>query len=172
MTSGVGDPYQYLADYERNTERMQAQVSEAQNAFTATRAQASSPDGAVTVTVAAGGRIEGLQLTPKAMDLGHTRLGSTIIETIRRAQIDAAQQIEQAMRPVLGDGAGMDFLREQVQQSIASVDPTGELAEEARQREAERSREETERADRASEQRDDDDDFGGGFLMGGPDGRR
>ncbi|MEO6082874.1 MAG: hypothetical protein ABIQ18_07190 [Umezawaea sp.] len=50
---------------------------------------------------------------------------------------------EESMRPLLGDGASMEFLREQVEQSIVRTDP--EAAPEPPRRRA-------------------DDDFDGGFL--------
>lgn len=145
------DPHQHLADFEQHLQRAQQQVDAIQTAFRDARTTATSPDGAVTVTVASGGRIESLQLSPKADSLGHTALGATIMTTIRKAQVDAARMIEETVRPVLGDGEGMSFLREQVEQGIAAIDPTG-IATPPADRE------------RREPPKDDDDYYGGPVL--------
>ncbi|MDX3662750.1 YbaB/EbfC family nucleoid-associated protein [Streptomyces sp. ID05-26A] len=119
------DPHQYLAGFEQRLHQAQEQANAIQTAFRESRTDAQSPDGSVLVTVGSGGRLESLQLTPRADDLGHTALGRTIMDTIRRAQVEAARKIEDTVRPILGDGEGMAFLREQVEQGIAVIDPAG-----------------------------------------------
>jgi DNA-binding protein YbaB len=113
----VTDPHQYLAQYEDQLRGMQQQVDQVRNAFAEARVEMHSPDGAVTVVAAAGGRIEALSLTPKADRIGHTALAVSILDTIHRAQAEAARQIEDTMRPLLGE-AGQDFLRQQVTQAV------------------------------------------------------
>lgn len=146
------DPHQYVEQFEHKLQKAQQQADAIQAAFRESRTEARSPDGAVAVAVASGGRIESIQLAPKAMDLGHTSLGRTIMDTIRRAQVDAARKIEESMRPLLGDGASMDFLRDQVEQSIVAIDPAGEVTPEA-----------PPRPKRPAP--GDDDDFGGGSVL-------
>ncbi|MCE6994843.1 YbaB/EbfC family nucleoid-associated protein [Saccharothrix sp. S26] len=117
------DPHQYVERFEQQLQDAQRKADAIQGAFRESRAEARSPDGAVVVAVASGGRIESLQLTPKAMDLGHTALGRTIVDTIRRAQVEVARKVEESVRPLLGDGESMRYLREQVEQGIAVIDP-------------------------------------------------
>lgn len=145
------DPHQYLANFEQQLQQAQQQVDAIQSAFRDARTTATSPDGAVTVTVASGGRIESLQLTPKAIDLGHAALGATIMNTIRKAQVDAARMIEETVRPVLGDGEGMSFLRDQVERGIATIDPAGAVTPPAER-------------ERREPPKDDDDYYGGTVL--------
>jgi DNA-binding protein YbaB len=145
----VTDPHQYVDRFEHKLQEAQRQADAIQAAFRESRSEAKSPDGAVSVAVASGGRIESLQLAPKAMDLGHTALGRTIMDTIRRAQVDAARKMEESMRPLLGDGASMDFLRDQVEQGIVAIDPAGTAMPEAPKRPT----------------RGDDDDFGDRTLL-------
>jgi DNA-binding protein YbaB len=116
----VTDPYEYLAGYEKQLEQLQQQAAQAENAFREARAEARTPDGSVTVVVA-GGQIESVRLSPKAMDLGHTALGPAILNTIRRAQADAARTMEESMRPLFGE-AGQEFLHEQVQRMTSAAD--------------------------------------------------
>ncbi|MBA8825369.1 DNA-binding protein YbaB [Saccharopolyspora lacisalsi] len=120
------DPYQYLADFESKANQMQEQLEQSQEAFSNARGEASSSDGSVTVTVAGGGGIESIDLTARSLELGHTKLASTIMETIRQAQSQAARQVEESMKPLLGDGEAMNFLSEQVEASIARMQPDDE----------------------------------------------
>src|ERR1051325_1511725 len=64
-----------VGDIQRRAEEAQAQVKQL-------RATASSPDRTVTVTLAPGGRLERLTLTPQALGHGHQRLAALITETI------------------------------------------------------------------------------------------
>ncbi|MFD9738127.1 YbaB/EbfC family nucleoid-associated protein [Umezawaea sp. NPDC059074] len=118
------DPHQYVDRFEQRLQQAKQQADAIGAAFRESRSVAQSPDGAVVVTVASGGRIDDIQLTPKAMDLGHTALSRTIMATLRTAQVEAARAMEEAVRPLLGDGASMEFLREQVEQSIVRTDPS------------------------------------------------
>jgi DNA-binding protein YbaB len=149
----VTDPHQYLASFEQRLQQAQEQANAIQTAFRESRTEAQSPDGSVIITVGSGGRIESLQLTPRADDLGHTALARTIMDTIRRAQVEAARKIEDTMRPLLGEGEGMAFLREQVEQGIAVIDPAGTVEE---QKPAPR---------RPAPPQGDDDDFGGNSVL-------
>ncbi|WP_177328844.1 YbaB/EbfC family nucleoid-associated protein [Amycolatopsis australiensis] len=87
-------------------------------------ATATSPDGAVTVTVNTSGALQELSFGPRADELPRTRLAEAVLAAARRAQIDAAQQLTSVMAPVIGDdSAAMSFLREQIP---APESPAGE----------------------------------------------
>lgn len=120
------DPYQFLEDFERKASEMQQQLEQSQEAMANARSEASSDDGTVTVTVAGGGSIQSIDLTPKALELGHTKLASTIMSTIHKAQAQAAREVQESMRPLLGDGDAMSFLGEQVEAGIARLQPEEE----------------------------------------------
>ncbi|MFJ5990633.1 YbaB/EbfC family nucleoid-associated protein [Lentzea sp. NPDC092896] len=147
------DPHAFLANFEQRLQQAQEQANAIQTAFRESRTEAQSPDGSVIVTVGSGGRIESLQLTPRADDLGHTTLGRTIMDTIRYAQVEAARKIEDTMRPILGDGEGMAFLREQVERGIAVIDPAGTVEQPPPP------------PGRPAPPRGDDDDFGGNSVL-------
>jgi DNA-binding protein YbaB len=109
-----------VGDIQRRAEQAQAQIKQM-------RAQASSPDGTVSVTLAPGGRLERLTLTPQALDHGHHRLATLITETIRAGHAAAAQQVRDAMEPLVGGTPAMEFLSEQM--GAAELDdPAGSLA--------------------------------------------
>ncbi len=120
---GVVDPYQFLEDFERKASEMQQQLEQSQEAMANARSEASSDDGTVTVAVAGGGSIQSIDLTPKSLELGHTKLASTIMATIHKAQAQAARELQESMRPLLGDGDAMSFLGEQVEAGIARLQP-------------------------------------------------
>jgi DNA-binding protein YbaB len=86
-------------------------------------ATATSPDGAVTVTVNTSGALQELTFGPRADELPRARLAASVVATAKRAQVQAAQQLTSVMAPVIGpDSDAMKFLQEQI--------PTPELPEE------------------------------------------
>lgn len=117
------DPFRFLEEFEGKANRLQEQLEQSQAALAESSSEVSSSDGAVTVTVAGGGSIRSLDLTPKAMELGRTKLASTIMETIHKAQAQAARDVQESMRPLLGEGEAMSFLTEQVEAGIARMQP-------------------------------------------------
>jgi DNA-binding protein YbaB len=105
----------WLDDYTRRISEIQHRAEQVQTDIKTMRATASSPDGSVSVVLAPGGRLEKLDLTPKAMDLGHQRLASVIADTIKAAHNDAATRTQQALLPLVGESSAMDFLRDQIE---------------------------------------------------------
>jgi DNA-binding protein YbaB len=70
------------------------------------RVRTESPDGAVLVVLTASGRLERLELRSWALRHGSDRLACLIAETIRRAHIAADEQVQAALRPLLGWAGG------------------------------------------------------------------
>lgn len=130
-------------------------------------ATATSPDGAVTVTVNTSGALQELTFGPRADELPRARLAASVVATAKRAQVQAAQQLASVMAPVIGpDSAAMKFLQEQI--------PAPELPEEqpAPPRwEFTEAQQETPPppppARPARPRPDDDEDFGGPILRRG-----
>ncbi|WP_290061991.1 YbaB/EbfC family nucleoid-associated protein [Amycolatopsis solani] len=78
-------------------------------------ATASSPDGAVTVTVNTSGALQELTFGSRADELPRARLAQAVLAATRRAPVDAAQQLTAIMAPVIGtDSDAMHFLQEQI----------------------------------------------------------
>lgn len=111
-----------LEDYTRRVGEIQRRAEQTQEDLKNLRARASSRDGSVTVVLAPGGRLEKLDLSPRAMQLGHRELAATITQTIQAAHADAAGQTEAALRPLVGESQAMDFLRDQIGASLAEED--------------------------------------------------
>ncbi|SHG85663.1 YbaB/EbfC family nucleoid-associated protein [Streptoalloteichus hindustanus] len=87
----------------RTFEEQATKASTLRDALKDLKGTAQSRDGAVTVTVAPSGAVVGLQLSPRAMQKSHVALQQEILQTIREATSNAAQQVEETVAPVLGD---------------------------------------------------------------------
>lgn len=98
----------------RRVNDIQQRAEETQAQLKALRANVSSPDRSVTVTMAPGGRLEKLSLTPSAMRMSHDQLAAMITETVSRGHAAVAGQMEATMQPLIGGTPAMDFLRDQV----------------------------------------------------------
>lgn len=76
----------------------------------AIQARAVSRNGELGVTVDAQGRVSDVRLTPRALELGDVRLGHLLVETLQRAQADAAKQVEEAWQPLTAHPAIREIL--------------------------------------------------------------
>ena len=133
-------------------------------------ATATSPDGAVTVTVNTSGALQELTFGPRADELPRARLAASVVATAKRAQVQAAQQLTSVMAPVIGpDSDAMKFLQEQ----IPAPEVPAEAQPEPPRWEFTETRQETPPPAPAPPARparprpDDDEDFGGPILRRG-----
>ncbi|MDG3009013.1 YbaB/EbfC family nucleoid-associated protein [Rhodococcus sp. D2-41] len=69
------------------------------------RVRGSSPNGELGVVVDARGAVTDIRLSPQALRLGDDRWGRLMLQTIQRAQADAARQAEVAAKPFTDDPA-------------------------------------------------------------------
>lgn len=122
MEPGAGE--RRLADYMRRVGEIQTRAEETQAQLKALRAHVTSPDRVVTVEMAPGGRLERLTLSPEASRYGPNQLAEVITETIRRGHAEVAEQMQDTMRPLIGDSPAMEFLRDQI--DIAQQDDEDE----------------------------------------------
>lgn len=101
------EPAQWLADYRDRLERAAHGARQAQESLREAGATATSPRGEVTVSVNAGGALEGLRLTPQARKLEAEALAGLIVTTAREAQRLAAGRLAEVMTGYLGDNAAL-----------------------------------------------------------------
>ncbi|MFI9811307.1 YbaB/EbfC family nucleoid-associated protein [Saccharothrix variisporea] len=99
----VTDPQQRVQAMMRSFQEQVAKAGQLQEAMKDIRGVGRSRDGAVTVTAASSGAVLGLQLSPAAMSRTHVALQQDILDAIRMATQNAAQQLDAAVAPVLGD---------------------------------------------------------------------
>ena len=97
------DPQQWLDNFEAKLADLQRKSADLQENFQNSQATASSPDGAVTITVGPNGGLLNIQLGHRATELGSARLTAVIMQTAKVAQKQAAQQVMAAFEP-LGEG--------------------------------------------------------------------
>lgn len=93
---------------------------EVQAAVARIRGEASSRHGEVDAVVDPRGHVLDIRLMPHALELGLVRLSRLLVETIQRAQQDAAGQVDQAWQPLTTDPSVreiLDFGRQLSEQS-------------------------------------------------------
>ena len=126
------DPHQLLDDYEQRTAALLERAEEAKAQIAGLTGSATSSDGAVTVSVSAGGALLSLSFSAKADDMPKDRLAALVMSTAKRAQAQAVGQIATITAPVIGENSdAMRFVQEQ----IPPIDiPDDEVDEPAPQR--------------------------------------
>ncbi|MER7081934.1 YbaB/EbfC family nucleoid-associated protein [Saccharopolyspora kobensis] len=87
----------------RKFEEQAQKASELQSAMQGMQGTASSQDRSVTVTVAPSGAVLDLRLAPNAVRQSANDLQQQIMATIREATASAAEQMNNAVAPILGD---------------------------------------------------------------------
>lgn len=97
------DRQQRMQSLMRSFEEQAKKAGELQQVMKDLRGVGRSRDGAITVTAATSGAVLGLQLAPNAMNRSHVQLQQEILDAIRMATQNAAQQLEAAVAPILGD---------------------------------------------------------------------
>jgi fructose-1,6-bisphosphatase/sedoheptulose 1,7-bisphosphatase-like protein len=102
------DPARWLAEYDERLTRVAAGAEAATERLRTAGGRATSPRGEVTVTVNAGGALDGVTLTPAARTLEADQLARLIVTTARQAQQEASTQVADIMTRYLGDGAALD----------------------------------------------------------------
>ncbi len=109
------DPHQLISDYEQRTAALLERAEEAKSQIANLTGAATSSDGAVTVSVSAGGALLSLSFGSKADDMPKDRLAALVMSTAKRAQAQAVGQITTIMAPVIGDNSdAMRFVESQI----------------------------------------------------------
>jgi DNA-binding protein YbaB len=93
---------EWLQQAQQRNDRLLHQAAELQQAVMSARGTARSSDGQVTVVVAPGGALVSLQLDDRALDRGARALQAAIMDTVQLATADAAAQLEDLVRPIVG----------------------------------------------------------------------
>src|SRR4051812_17254078 len=97
------DPNQVVASYEQEVAAVAARAEEAKDRIKNLTGTATSPDGAVTVTVGGAGALQSVSFGPRADELPKERLAEAIMAAARRAQAQASQRILEIMEPLVGE---------------------------------------------------------------------
>ncbi|GAA3888776.1 hypothetical protein GCM10022243_62090 [Saccharothrix violaceirubra] len=121
------DPHRMIEDYESHTSALLERAEEAKARIAELTGSATSSDGAVSVSVSAGGALVSLSFGSKADDMPKERLAALVVSTAKRAQAQAVGRIATIMAPVVGDNSdAMRFVQEQIPPIDVSDEHTGE----------------------------------------------
>ncbi|EHK87223.1 YbaB/EbfC family nucleoid-associated protein [Saccharomonospora azurea] len=101
------DATEWLADYRSRLDRIAQGARQASESVRDIGATASSPRGEVTVSVNAGGALQGVTLTPMARRLEADALAELIVTTAREAQRLAGARMAEVMEDYLGDSPAL-----------------------------------------------------------------
>lgn len=105
---------EFVESYRHRLDEIQQRADGAVAELSEISATAYSADNTVGVTVNPSGGLEDLQLDKATERIPSERLRKLILDTTREAQAEAGKKVEAAMRPLLGESEGMDFLRSQL----------------------------------------------------------
>ncbi|MEU4830824.1 YbaB/EbfC family nucleoid-associated protein [Streptosporangium sp. NPDC023615] len=83
------------------------------------RARGEAADGLVSVEVAPGGALLGVDINPRAMRLGSEALSEAIMEAVTAASQVAATRLDEVLTPLLG---GMEGFSESLQGRLPDLD--------------------------------------------------
>jgi DNA-binding protein YbaB len=114
------DPEKWFAQYDEKLKAAAASANKAEQALKEVGGSATSQDGDVTVRVTANGGLSDLVLRPGVSDLEPEQLAKVILETSRKAQRDAGQQVVDVMTKFVGEGAALDAVREYLPQGFTN----------------------------------------------------
>ncbi|MGM1062947.1 YbaB/EbfC family nucleoid-associated protein [Saccharothrix sp. Mg75] len=103
------DPERMIADLEAKARDLARRSREVREGIRAASATASSPDGAVTVTVAPNGALRDIAFA-RSGEVPDELLGELVLATVRRAQAEVARRVAEVVEPEFGGTEAMDFL--------------------------------------------------------------
>lgn len=75
---------------------------------------ASSARGEVSVTVGPGGNLVDIEFNDKVSHVAPAELAKLVLRTAQQAHHNAGQAMLDVMRPMVGEGAAMDYLKSQL----------------------------------------------------------
>ncbi|MET9224917.1 YbaB/EbfC family nucleoid-associated protein [Lentzea sp. NPDC003310] len=105
------NPEQMIADLESKAQQLQQRSQQMQEQIQHAGSTVTAPNEVVTVRVAPNGALQHIEFSPTAMRLTHVQLGQLVMQTVQKAQVQAAEQVASIVEPEFGGTEAMDFLR-------------------------------------------------------------
>jgi DNA-binding protein YbaB len=109
MTAAT-DMEQWLAQYRSKIAGVQQAAEELRENIAQSEVTISSPDGAVTVTIAPGGGLRDLKFSHRASEHSYTELAALVMKTVRKGQRGTADKVIEAFEPIGAGSSAMDLL--------------------------------------------------------------
>lgn len=105
-------PEQIMQDLDARVAQIQEQAGRAEQALADSATTLASDEGAVTVTVNAGGTLTGLRFSNEAKHMSGNGLADLVLDTYRRAVEESGQKTAAIMSDLLGgDQEAMGLLQ-------------------------------------------------------------
>jgi DNA-binding protein YbaB len=105
-------PEEIMQDLDRRVALIQEQASRAEQLLTESATTMVSDEGAVTVTVNAGGALTGLRFSTEARKMSANGLADLVLDTYRRAAEESGRNTAAIMSDMLGgDSEAMSVLQ-------------------------------------------------------------
>lgn len=110
----MSDPSQIFAQYEGKLAEAQRKSEDIRSGLADLRVTERSTDGQIVVSVNSSGNLVDIQLGDSLQRREPSSVGPDILRAVQAAQNRVAGALREAMNPMLGDSAAMDFMIGQV----------------------------------------------------------
>ncbi|MET9625896.1 YbaB/EbfC family nucleoid-associated protein [Lentzea sp. NPDC006480] len=117
------NPEQMIADLESKAQQLRQRSQQMQDQIQHASSTVTSPNEAVTVRVAPNGALQHIEFSPTATRLTHVQLSQLVMQTVQKAQVQAAEQVASIVEPEFGGTQAMDFLRSFIPQPEEEEQP-------------------------------------------------
>lgn len=118
------DPDMMLRELRQQAEELESKSNQLRSELANASATASSPDGAVTVTLSPTGALQDISFSPKAASHKPEGLGPLVMKTVQAAQREVSNRVTASLSEQFGDPETMDFIRQYMPKPEPTRDAT------------------------------------------------
>lgn len=110
MPNPFEDPDTALRELRKQAEALETKATQLRTQLAKATATATSPDGAVTVTLSPTGALQNIQFSAKAAAHPPEALGPLVMKTVQAAQREVSTRVTESLSEQFGDPETMDFI--------------------------------------------------------------
>jgi DNA-binding protein YbaB len=110
MANPFQDPESMLRELREQAAELETRATRLRDDLAAASATATSPDGAVTVTLSPTGALQDISFTAKAAAHKPEALGPLVMKTVQAAQREVSSRVAASLAEQFGDPETMDFI--------------------------------------------------------------
>lgn len=104
------DPDAVLRQLQQQAEDLETKAAQLRTELTNAGATATSPDGAVTVTMSPTGALQDITFAAPSAKVAPENLGPLVMKTVRAAQREVSNRVTASFSQQFGDPETMDFI--------------------------------------------------------------
>lgn len=104
------DPDAMLRELQQQADDLEHKASSLRTELATATATATSPDGAVTVTLSPTGALQNITFSAKASSVKPEALGPLVMTTVQAAQREVSNRVTASLAAQFGDQETMDFI--------------------------------------------------------------